>query len=133
VRAGGSWRFRLCRAGIDAQHFGDLWSSLSVTCAHEEGRAKLQNGMADSLNGTDVQEGLAGAIGELDKAEALLRIEPLHTRLGLRTRGDGRTGSGACWSISERGLRLPITAPGIAGLITPIRTCCPDIHCLGPS
>jgi hypothetical protein len=42
--------------------------------------------MAGSFNLPDMQEGLAGAVGHLDEAEALVRIEPFHLGLGLGSR-----------------------------------------------
>ena len=39
--------------------------------------------MARGFDDADVQEGLAGAVRQLDKAEALLAVEPLHLGLPL--------------------------------------------------
>jgi hypothetical protein len=42
--------------------------------------------MASRFNLPDVQESLAGAIRQLDKAKPLFGIEPLHPGLGLTAR-----------------------------------------------
>ena len=71
---------------IDADDFLDLRALLACTDLDDQGRAGFERGIARRLDLPHVQEGLARSVGHLDKAEALVRIEPFHPRFGLRSR-----------------------------------------------
>src|SRR5207248_10464974 len=74
-------------AGVDIQHLGHLRSALALRDADFQRLARLHRGDADPPQHRGVQERVAGAVRQLDKAEALFGLEPLDDRLNRRSGG----------------------------------------------
>src|SRR5207302_11029509 len=82
-------------AGIDADDFGHLRSSLSRRDADLEGLARVHRGDADAAQHGSVQERIARPVGQLDEAEAFFRFEPFDHGVDRRAGGFLETRSAA--------------------------------------
>src|SRR4051812_20792108 len=81
---------RLRRRGVDLEDLGHLRALLALRGADDELGAGLHLGLPGGLDDAHVQEGVAGAVGHLDEAEALLGVEPFDRRVLRRPGGDRR-------------------------------------------
>jgi hypothetical protein len=85
-------RFR--RGGVHVENFGDLTALLALAHAHGELGAGRNAFLASRFKRAGVQEDVAGAVGQFDESETLLRVEPLHGRINRRS-GRGRRAEAA--------------------------------------
>jgi hypothetical protein len=90
----------LGRGCVHAHDFRHLRAALACCHLHDQLRAGLEFAVAGRLDRTNVEEGVAGPVGELRKTEALLRVEPLHRSLLL---GAGRSHRGAWTAAAAHG------------------------------
>ena len=63
-------------AGVDAQNFGYLRPFGAGTGANFERRARRHAAVAAALDDAHMQEGIAGSVGKLNKAETLVGVVP---------------------------------------------------------
>lgn len=75
--------------------------------------------MTRSLDGADVEEGIARTVGQLDETEALLLVEPLDRRVALRSGGGCRCARGTTVETAATEATAEATARG--SLIRPPR------------
>ena len=64
--------------GVDLEHAGNLSALHALGDQNLHLRAGGHRFITGGLQGADVQEGVARAIGEFDEAEALVALEPFH-------------------------------------------------------
>src|SRR5580700_2873639 len=86
----------------DLLHRGYLWSLWSRPDADLQRRTWRYIAEAMALKHTDMQEGVAGAIGKLHEPEPLVGIVPLDNRPGWRAGGHFNwRGAGSSWRRCE--------------------------------
>ncbi len=76
-------RRRLGRGRVDAGDARHLRALLTLGRGHRQPGTRHEIVVAGSLDGADVEEGIARAVTELDEAEALLLVEPLDRGITL--------------------------------------------------
>src|SRR5215467_8956802 len=75
----------LGRAGVDGGDLGDLRALRPLSHPDRQRGPRFKRGMPGRLGDTDVQQCLAGPVGQFDESESLLAIEPFHFSLPFRT------------------------------------------------
>src|ERR1700680_768745 len=111
--------FLRCGAGIDADDLGYLWSLWSRPDADLQRRTWRYIAEATALEHTDMQEGVAGAIGKLHEPEPLVGIVPLDGRPGWRGGGHSKwRGAGSSWrrcKIARRQVEIVVVETTATG------------------
>ena len=92
LRPSASGRLLRRGAGVDAQNFGYLRPLGAETGADFERRARRNAAVAAALDDAHMEEGIAGSVGQLNKAEALVRVVPFDDGLDRGPEG----GSNRC-------------------------------------
>src|ERR1700730_4942220 len=86
----GTPRLLLCRgARIHAEDLRHLRSLRARAGTHLERRAGRHTAVATALNYAHMEECIAGTVGQLDEAEAFVRVVPLDSSSNRRARGGG--------------------------------------------
>src|SRR5579871_1378210 len=75
---------RLGGAGVNIGDLSDLRPLCALPDSYRQRGARFERAVPSPLNHADVQECFAGSVGQFDKSEPLLTVEPFHLGLPLR-------------------------------------------------